>query len=241
MCSMGYSTAVFAVTALGLVNQVAAYPSLYNSMFALCEIPDKGYDGHMPPMANDAITFDLTDATGESVTAWEAGAVYTLTVAPYDTASPTNAWVHASVGTLAPVNATSHESAAACDAAVFSTGPIAGPHVVTWTAPANDSTCVTVSTAQATGPSAGYDVGLVSLPGAAAAAPCTPPVLVVSDEAPDTHEGEDEGEDHDHEDEGHTGEAPAAEEGLAEADGAASSAAWATAAAAACVGAMAWL
>lgn len=105
------------------------------------------------------ITFELTDASGAAVTQWAAGAAYTLTVGSYDAIRPTNAWVHSSAGTLAPAD--THRSASACAAAVYSAAPVTGAHTVTWTAPADDSVCVTVSTAQATGAAAGYASGMV--------------------------------------------------------------------------------
>ena len=109
------------------------------------------------------ITFELTDAAGAgaAVTAWAAGAVYNLTVGPYATTEPTNAWIHASAGTLAPADAAMHASAAACDAAVFSLMPVPGSHAATWTAPTDDTVGVTVSTAQANSPASGFAVGLV--------------------------------------------------------------------------------
>lgn len=86
---------------------------------------------------------------------------YTLTVSGY--ADLTNAWIHATTGTLAPADATTHDPAD-CGEAVFSSGPQAS-HAVTWTAPDTATGCVTVSTAQASGAAEGYNTNTVrSLP-----------------------------------------------------------------------------
>lgn len=107
-----------------------------------------------PPMQ---ITITVTDADGVAVTEWEAGTEYTLAISSY--APVTNAWIHSTGGTLAPGDG---YALAECGAAVYSQDGAAA-HEVTWTAPMDTSACVTVSTAQASGPAEGYNTNTVRL------------------------------------------------------------------------------
>lgn len=100
------------------------------------------------------ITFSLTDSTGAAVTEWEPGMEYILEVSSY--AAAANAWIHATTGTLAPDDG---YTLAACGEAVYSSTPVPA-HTATWTAPA-EAGCVTVSTAQASGATEGYNTNMV--------------------------------------------------------------------------------
>eukprot|EP00892_Ulva_mutabilis_P012619 jgi/Ulvmu1/972/UM102_0056.1 len=180
-----------AVAGLAVLSQALALPMFYNDNLMGCTIPDTNYGAHSAPTVNEMITFELADATGP-VTEWEPGMEYTLTVAAY--AAATNAWIHSTDGKLTPSDATTHAEAD-CGEAVYSSE--AQPsHVVTWTAPAMASGCVTVSSAQASGSSAGYDTNTVEVcPAGATGGPAPAAVAPVDGTVPEAEAPEGSVED----------------------------------------------
>lgn len=92
------------------------------------------------------ITFTILDPSGTEVTSVAKGGVYTVRVKAFETEA--NAWIHASVGSMDPLDSSMHTKAFACENAVFSS-QVAASHSVKWTAPeTTETTNVTISAAQ---------------------------------------------------------------------------------------------
>lgn len=144
-----------------------AFPGLYATRRNGCSIPTQGFAGHGNPIANEAITFTLYDASVEVATFWVPGATYNLAVG-VPLPDSVYAWIHASVGT---VEALAYgEKAHACVNAWYSDSS-AEAHSVQWTAPAVVGTglCVVFTTSQATGSQAAYSINsvcIILIPGA---------------------------------------------------------------------------
>lgn len=98
----------------------------------------------------------VTSGTDE-VTTFTPGEEYTITVPAYS--GSVNMWIHASAGSMAPVDTSAHQTATACPEAAFSLAPIAS-HEFKWTAP-DASDTVTISVAQATGATDAYNTATV--------------------------------------------------------------------------------
>jgi hypothetical protein len=133
---------------------------LYSSIKQGCSIPSTGFDGHGPPILNEAVTFDFSH-NATSATSWTPGAKYIVTIPSYTT-NAANMWLHVTSGTLAPPGSEG-ATAEACANAYYSTLP-AMEHAVIWMAPGADADpCVTFSAAQADSSTTAYQTNTVRL------------------------------------------------------------------------------
>ena len=134
--------------------QVTAYPSEYLG----CEIPKTSYGGHGTPTVDESISFVLNAENGSTVTVFETGASYALTISSQKS---TRAWIHASVGTVEALGVGIEPRA--CDQA-WGSSHKASEHTVLWRAPKTsraDENCVVISTAVATGEKAQFQTNAV--------------------------------------------------------------------------------
>ena len=100
-----------------------------------------------------AVTLD-----GAPVTSFEAGEMYDIEVPAYS--GTANNWIHASAGEMAPADPAAGFTATVCPEAAHSGQIPAATHMYIWTAPATTED-VTISAAQATGPSDNYHTATV--------------------------------------------------------------------------------
>lgn len=134
--------------------QVIAYPSEYLG----CDIPQRSYGGHGSPIVAESISFELKAENGSTVTVFETGAPYALTISSQKSA---RAWIHVSVGTVEALGVGIEPRT--CDQA-WGSSHKAKEHTVLWRAPKNstaDGICCVISTAVATGEKAHFQTNSV--------------------------------------------------------------------------------